>query len=231
MTKKHITVEESTNTSTNSTLYLNKINITTTLKNIEEAFIYKDIPIKNLKRCTKADGSAMTLVTFSLVNNSDRSELVKSGLVINNEKIAVRDCINRDRLIYKCCTYNKSGHLTNNCELKAKLPPKCNSTNCSRTCPKSIWKCTNCERNHSVAYRGCPSIKLAIAKSMDRKQNLSFAQPVCRRTAKEEIEAFKTNIIINIHQLTKIITTVLWEVNKRMISTPSINLVVKWLKL
>ena len=99
MTKKHITVEESTNTSTNSTLYLNKINITTTLKNIEEAFIYKDIPIKNLKRCTKADGSAMTLVTFSLVNNSDRSELVKSGLVINNEKIAVRDCINRDRLI------------------------------------------------------------------------------------------------------------------------------------
>ena len=43
----------------------------------------------------------MTLVTFSLVNNSDRYELVKSGLVINNEKEAVRDYINRDTLINK----------------------------------------------------------------------------------------------------------------------------------
>ena len=56
----------------NSTLSLNKINITTTLEDNEEAFIYKDIPIKNFKKCTKVDGSAMTLVTFSLVNNSDR---------------------------------------------------------------------------------------------------------------------------------------------------------------
>ena len=43
----------------------------------------------------------MTLVTFSLVNNSDRYELVKSGLVINNEKETVRDYINRDTLINK----------------------------------------------------------------------------------------------------------------------------------
>ena len=35
-----------------------------------------------------------------------------------------------------------------------------------------------------------------------------------RRTAKEEIEAFKANVITNINQLTKIITIVLWEVNK-----------------
>ena len=37
---------------------------------------------------------------------------------------------------------------------------------------------------------------------------------MCRRTAKQEIEAFKANIIINIQQLTKIITTVLWEINR-----------------
>ena len=43
---------------------------------------------------------------------------------------------------------------------------------------------------------------------MDRQQNISYAQAVCRRTAKEEIEVFKTNII-NIQQLTKIVTTVL----------------------
>ena len=98
LTKKHITVEESTNTFTNSTLCLNKINIRTTLEDIEEAFKYRDIPIKISKRCTKADRSAMTLITFLLVNNSDRSELVKSGLVINNEKKAIRDHINRGRL-------------------------------------------------------------------------------------------------------------------------------------
>ena len=108
--------------------------------------IYSDIPIKNLKRCTKADGSAMTLVTFSSVNNSDRYELVKSGLVINNEKEAVRDDINRDTLINKCCTCDKIGHLTKSCKLKLKLCPKCNSTNCSGTCPKSIWKCTQLQR-------------------------------------------------------------------------------------
>ena len=41
----------------------------------------------------------MTLITFLLVNNSDRSELVKSGLVTNNEKKAIRDHINRGRLL------------------------------------------------------------------------------------------------------------------------------------
>ena len=72
------------------------MNIITILEDIEEAFIYRDIPIKNFKRCTKVDWWAMNLVTFSLINNSDRSEWVKSGLVINNEKKAVRDYINRE---------------------------------------------------------------------------------------------------------------------------------------
>ena len=49
---------------------------------------------------------------------------------------------------------------------------------------------------------------------MDRRQNLSYAQPICRRTAKEEIETFKANVIINVHNLSRIITTVLWEINK-----------------
>ena len=49
---------------------------------------------------------------------------------------------------------------------------------------------------------------------MDRRQNLSYPQAVCRRTAKEEIEAFTANVIINVHNLSRIITTVLWEINK-----------------
>ena len=39
-------------------------------------------------------------------------------------------------------------------------------------------------------------------------QNLSYAQAVCRRAAKEEMEVFKTNVIINVQQLTKIVTAV-----------------------
>ena len=35
---------------------------------------------------------------------------------------------------------------------------------------------------------------------------------MCRRTAKEEIEAFKATVIINLHHLSRIITTVLWEI-------------------
>ena len=49
----------------------------TTSEDIEETFIYRDVPIKNLKRCTKAGGPAMTLITLNLVNNSDRPELSK----------------------------------------------------------------------------------------------------------------------------------------------------------
>ena len=49
---------------------------------------------------------------------------------------------------------------------------------------------------------------------MGRRQNISYVQAVCRGSAKEEIEAFKANIIINIHHLTRIITTVLLEINK-----------------
>ena len=83
LTNKHITVEESTNTFHNSTLWINKVSITTTSEDIEEAFIYRDVPIKNLKRCTKADGSAMTLITLNLVNNSDRPQI--ELLIINNQ--------------------------------------------------------------------------------------------------------------------------------------------------
>ena len=45
--------------------------------------------------------SSMTLITFNLVNNSDRPELLKGGILVNNQKKAVRGYINRDKLIYK----------------------------------------------------------------------------------------------------------------------------------
>ena len=54
---------------------------------------------------------------------------------------------------------------------------------------------------------------------MDRRQNILDAQAVCRRTAKEEIEAFRANVITNIHHLTRIITTVCGKLTK-MISAP-----------
>ena len=54
---------------------------------------------------------------------------------------------------------------------------------------------------------------------MDRRQILSYAQTVCRRTAKEEIEVFKANIIININTSSNIMTTVLCEINKNDFNT------------
>ena len=65
---------------------------------------------------------------------------------------------------------------------------------------------------------------------MDRCQNLSYAQEVCRSAAKEEFEAYKANITMNIHHLTRIITKILWEINK-MNSIPQINMGSKLLKL
>ena len=124
----------------------------------------------------------------------------------------MRDYINRDGLTHKCFNWNKIGHLTKNCKANVKLFPKCNTPNGGGNCPTPSWKYTNCEGNHSAAYKGCPSFKTALAKSLDRQQNLSCAQAVCRRTAKEEIEAFKANKIIILHQLVKIISTVLWEI-------------------
>ena len=81
LTKKHITIyhKKSTNTFSNSTLCLSKINITTTLEDLEEVFIYRYVPTKILKRYTKVDGTAVTLVTFSVVNSSDRIDLLKGG--------------------------------------------------------------------------------------------------------------------------------------------------------
>ena len=59
--------------------------------------------------------------------------------------------------------------------------------------------------NHSAAYKGCPSYKKEISKSLNRIQNISYAQAVCRRAAKEEIDAFEENAIINIQKLVTII--------------------------
>ena len=67
-------------------LYKQK-NISTTQEDIEEAFIQRGILIRNLKRNLKADEYPVTLVTFSLVCNSDRTELLKSGLIISNQKL------------------------------------------------------------------------------------------------------------------------------------------------
>ena len=110
-------MEESIISFSNSTLCINKVNTGITLEDIEEAFIYRDIPIKNLKRCTRADGTAMTLIIFELVSLEDKSKLLKNRISINNQNKAVRDCINREKLIYKCFTCNKIGHLTKNCKL------------------------------------------------------------------------------------------------------------------
>ena len=54
---------------------------------------------------------------------------------------------------------------------------------------------------------------------MDRQQNLSYTQAVTRKTAKEEIEVFKTNVLININHVTRIIMKVLWEINKDYFNT------------
>ena len=83
LTKNNVTVAESTNRFSNSTLYINKVNAAITLEDIEEAFIYRGMPIKNLKRCTRVDGTAMTLIMFELVNIADRSGLLKNGISIN----------------------------------------------------------------------------------------------------------------------------------------------------
>ena len=76
-------MEESTNSFCSATLCINKVNTAITLKGIEEAFICKDIPIKNLKRCSRADGTAMTLAMFELVSLEDKSKLLKNGISIN----------------------------------------------------------------------------------------------------------------------------------------------------
>ena len=205
-------VEESTNLSSNALLCLNKISISTTLEEVKQAFIQQDISFRNIKTCNEADGSPMTLIAFAVLDSSDRDELLKSGLVIKDQRNTVRDYINRDRLIHKCFTCNKIGHLTKNCKTKVIICPKFNTRNFADSCPKSSWKCTNCGENYSAAYKRCPSFKTALAKSLNKHQNLSYAKAVCRRTAKVEIKAFKANIIVNVNQLIKIITTVLWGI-------------------
>ena len=54
---------------------------------------------------------------------------------------------------------------------------------------------------------------------MNRRQKLCYEQAVYRKAAKEEIEAFKASVTINVHQLSRILTTILWEINKEDFDT------------
>ena len=54
---------------------------------------------------------------------------------------------------------------------------------------------------------------------MDRRQKLFYEQAVRRKVAKEEVEAFKASVIINVHHLLRILTTILWEINKEDFDT------------
>ena len=86
-TKQNIAIEESTHSFSSSILCLNKMNTSTSLEDIEEAFIHRDIPITNRKRNVKADGSPIA-ITFSLVRSSDRTELLKRGFAKQQENIS-----------------------------------------------------------------------------------------------------------------------------------------------
>ena len=88
ITKQHITTEEFTHSISNSVLCLNKINTSTSLEDIEEAFIYRDLPIKNRKISVKTNGSPTTLQSFPLVRCSDMIELLKSGFAKQQKKIS-----------------------------------------------------------------------------------------------------------------------------------------------
>ena len=63
-TKKHATIEESTNFFSNSMLFLNKRKNSTTVEDIAEAFIYIDKSIKNLNRNVNPIDTPIPLVTF-----------------------------------------------------------------------------------------------------------------------------------------------------------------------
>ena len=64
------------------------MNTSTPLEDVEEAFIHRDIPIKNRKRNVKADGTPITLINFSLLHSSGRIELLKSRFAIQQENIS-----------------------------------------------------------------------------------------------------------------------------------------------
>ena len=83
------------------------------------------------------------------------------------------DYINQYKLVCKCFTCNKIGHLTKNCELK------------SKHCP------TICGGAYSVAYKGCPSYKSAMIKSIYIQQSISYAQAVGSRAAKKTLRHLK----------------------------------------
>ena len=51
-------------------------------------FTHRDIPIKNRKKPAKANGLPITLMTFSLVRSSDRTELLKSRVAKQQENIS-----------------------------------------------------------------------------------------------------------------------------------------------
>ena len=38
-----------------------------------------------------------------------------------------------------------------------------------------------------------------MTESIDRQQNISYAQAMCIKAAKEDIETFKANVIINVN--------------------------------
>ena len=104
----------------NTLFFLNKISTSTTLEDIEQAFIYRDVSIKNLKRNVKAHASPITLVTFLSVSGSDKTEILKTGLVVKNEKKPTKDYINRDKLVYKCFTCKKNWSSDQTLQVKSK---------------------------------------------------------------------------------------------------------------
>ena len=88
ITKEHITIKKSTHSFSNSILCLNEINTSTSLEDIEENLLTETSQLKTEKKPAKANGLPITLMTFSLVCRSDRTELLKSRVAKQQENIS-----------------------------------------------------------------------------------------------------------------------------------------------
>ena len=197
----------------NKKFCINKIPIDLDLETIKKELNNRKILFQNLTREKKANGDFKTIITFTVSNDQNLYDLLRKGINIEGVRKAVREFIDKNKLILRCFNCNKIGHSAKTCK-NQKTCPRCTKTNCNGDCHVDNWKCTNCGNNHSAAYAGCPAIKKIINNKFEVTKKESYATALTQKTVKQEPNSFKKQFMIDYNLIAIIISKVLWDLNR-----------------
>jgi hypothetical protein len=130
-------------------------------------------PCKRMKSA-KLGGAATWKVKVQCADSAEKSEMMKSGVVVGRRQYKVAD-FKPPQGVLQCYHCQGFGHIASACKVQEKCR-KCGESHSEKDCKADNAVCANCKGNHSASDFACPV--MANEKTKKETSYLSYANTV-----------------------------------------------------